>query len=108
MVSAECSRNYFDRGSAQSLRAAVPGFLELVKETRCAIAGQSVQPVTLAYFDGESNGQALRLEGGSLAAHFFRPAVVQLADMHVDAHVLERSDAVRTFIGKVTGKAAAI
>ena len=67
--------------SATLFGAALAGFLELIKEPLGAVSSERVQPVSLPFLDGESNGQSVGLERLGLKLHFAPPVRIQLADM---------------------------
>lgn len=77
----------------------------MIKEPRGSAPGQRVQAVTLPLFDGDSNRQALGLKHRRLLLHFFFPSGIQLADMHVDAHLFESLGSSRCRVREVSGKA---
>jgi hypothetical protein len=68
-------------------RASLRGYVELIEQPCRARAFEGSHHVALALFDGEPHLNPLGAEHRSLLLHGVEPVTIQLAHMHVQAHV---------------------
>ena len=87
------------------LTAAFAGLLELLEHAQRAVAIQGAHHVPFPFFQAELDGESLLAELRKLFFFAFRPSLVQLACIHVDAQLRDGADALGRGVLKETGKA---